>query len=110
MISHFFIPDPAIPTDNPGLPIQDEVCPFHLRMSYWAETLQKNRLSEMSKNNERFQFLKYVDSSFDNITVIPPGTGMYSMAVRIVELSNGGYKIRKMFAKESTYSKEIIEF
>lgn len=68
--------EPAIPTDNPGLPIQDEVCPFHLRMSYWAETLQKNRLSEMSKNNERFQFLKYVDSSFDNITVIPPGTGV----------------------------------
>ena len=75
----FFILDPAIPTDNPGLPIQDEVCPFHLRMSYWAETLQKNRLSEMSKNNERFQFLKYVDSSFDNITVIPPGTGMYRL-------------------------------
>ena len=67
--------DPSIPTDNPGLPIQDEVCPFHQRMSYWAETLQKNRLSEMQKNDERFQFLKYVDSSFDNITVIPPGTG-----------------------------------
>ena len=48
-------------------------------MSYWAETLQKNRLSEMSKNNERFQFLKYVDSSFDNITVIPPGTGMHKV-------------------------------
>ena len=80
--------DPAIPTDNPGLPIQDEVCPFHLRMSYWAETLQKNRLSEMSKNNERFQFLKYVDSSFDNITVIPPGTGMYilSKSYRYFEL------------------------
>ena len=45
-------------------------------MSYWAETLQKNRLSEMQKNSERFEFLKYVDASFDNITVIPPGTGM----------------------------------
>ena len=33
-----------------------------------------------------------------------------SMAVRVVEFSNGGYKIRKIFAKESTYSKEIIEF
>ena len=65
-----------VPFDNPGLPIQDEVCPFHQRLSYWSETLQKNRHSEMEKNCERFQFLKWVDSSFDNITVIPPGTGV----------------------------------
>jgi hypothetical protein len=32
------------------------------------------------------------------------------MAVRVVEFSSRGYKIRKIFAKESTYSKEIIEF
>ena len=32
------------------------------------------------------------------------------MAIRVVEFSNGGYKIRKVFAKESTSSKEIIEF
>jgi hypothetical protein len=32
------------------------------------------------------------------------------MAIRVVEFSNGEYKIRKVFAKESTYSKEIIEF
>ena len=31
------------------------------------------------------------------------------MAVRIVEFSCGGYKIRNIFAEESTYSKEIIE-
>ena len=35
---------------------------------------------------------------------------MYYMAVRAVEFSNGGYKIIKIFAKESTYSKESIEF
>ena len=33
-----------------------------------------------------------------------------TMAIRVVEFSNGGYKIRKIFARESTYSKEIIEF
>ena len=33
-----------------------------------------------------------------------------STAIRIVEFSNGVYKIRKIFAYESTYSKEIIEF
>ena len=29
------------------------------------------------------------------------------MAIRVVDFSNGVYKIRKIFAKESTYSKEI---
>ena len=32
------------------------------------------------------------------------------MAIRVVEFSNGGYKIRKVFAYESTYSKEFVEF
>ena len=32
------------------------------------------------------------------------------MVIRIVELSSGGYKIRKIFAEKSTYPKEIIEF
>ena len=34
----------------------------------------------------------------------------YIMAIRVVEFLNRGYKIRKIFAQESTYSKEIIEF
>ena len=32
------------------------------------------------------------------------------MAIRVVEFSNGGYKIRKIFAWEATYSKDFIEF
>ena len=32
------------------------------------------------------------------------------MAIQVVEFSRGGYKIRKIFAQESTYSKEMIEF
>ena len=35
---------------------------------------------------------------------------VFFMAIWVVEFSNGGYKIRKIFAEESTYSKEIIEF
>ena len=53
------VPSNPVPSDNPGLPIQDEVCPFHQRMSYWAETLQKNRRSEMEKNDERFKVKLY---------------------------------------------------
>jgi len=30
----------------------------------------------MDRNKERFQFLKWVDSAFPNVTVIPPGTGV----------------------------------
>ena len=33
-----------------------------------------------------------------------------TMTIRVVEFSNRGYKIRKIFAWESTYSKEIIAF
>ena len=32
------------------------------------------------------------------------------MVILVMEFSNGGYKIRKIFAKESTYPKEMIEF
>ena len=43
---------------------------------------------------------------------IPSGQtkSLWGMAIRVVEFSNRGYKIRKIFAKEPTYSKEIIEF
>jgi hypothetical protein len=36
--------------------------------------------------------------------------GLFIMAIRVVEFSNGVYKIRKIFALKSTYPKEIIEF
>ena len=32
------------------------------------------------------------------------------MALPVMEFQDKGYKIRKVFAKKSTYSKEIIEF
>ena len=50
--------------------------PFHQRISYWSSALQQNRTTEMERNKERFQFLKWVNSAFENVTVIPPGTGV----------------------------------
>jgi hypothetical protein len=32
------------------------------------------------------------------------------MVILVVVFSSGGYKIRKIFAKESTYPKDIFEF
>lgn len=35
-----------------------------------------NRQQEMRRNQERYQFLKWAQSAFDNLTVIPPGRGI----------------------------------
>ncbi len=37
--------------------------------------LTVNRQQEMRRNQERYQFLKWAQSAFDNLTVIPPGRG-----------------------------------
>ena len=41
---------------------------------------------------------------------ITPGHIIIVMAIGVVEFSREGYKIRKVFALESTYPKEIFEF
>ena len=38
------------------------------------------------------------------------GVKSMTKTIRVVEFSNGIYKIRKIFAKESTYPKKIFEF
>ncbi|MDO6544023.1 aconitate hydratase AcnA [Photobacterium sanguinicancri] len=38
--------------------------------------LATNRQLEMRRNQERYQFLKWAQSAFDNLTVIPPGRGI----------------------------------
>ncbi|MDD7984425.1 aconitate hydratase AcnA [Lentisphaera marina] len=35
-----------------------------------------NRRIEMSRNNERYQFLKWAQKSFKNLTIVPPGKGI----------------------------------
>ena len=36
--------------------------------------------------------------------------GLLGKAIWVVKFSKGGYKIRKIFAQESTYPKQMIEF
>ena len=57
----------------------------------------KSNSEEMENNEDEKEILTKIDE-------------LQGMAIRVVEFSNGGYKIRKIFAYESTYSKEIIEF
>jgi len=41
-----------------------------------AEALSHNRAREMARNQERYQFLKWAQNSFDNLRVVPPGRGI----------------------------------
>ena len=47
---------------------------------------------------------------FFNLLTYDYHSGKKYKVVRVVEFSNGGYKIRKIFALEATCQKEIIEF
>ena len=38
--------------------------------------LTYNRQQEMARNQERYQFLKWAQQSFDKLTVVPPGRGI----------------------------------
>ncbi|GAA4648152.1 aconitate hydratase AcnA [Kistimonas scapharcae] len=41
-----------------------------------AGALEHNRQREMERNQERYQFLKWAQGSFENLTVVPPGNGI----------------------------------
>nr|XP_045582344.1 cytoplasmic aconitate hydratase-like isoform X1 [Procambarus clarkii] len=64
------------PLDVPGIPIQDEVCPFHERQSEWSSALQKNQEIEFERNYERFVFLKWGSQALKNLLIVPPGSGI----------------------------------
>ncbi|XP_047497395.1 cytoplasmic aconitate hydratase-like isoform X1 [Penaeus chinensis] len=64
------------PLDVPGIPIQDEVCPFHERQSEWSDALQKNQELEFERNRERFVFLKWGAQALQNMLIVPPGSGI----------------------------------
>ncbi len=40
------------------------------------KSFQQNVDLEMSRNNERYQFLRWGQNSFDNFSAVPPGTGI----------------------------------
>ena len=41
-----------------------------------AEARAKNEAREMERNRERFTFLKWGASAFDNMLIVPPGSGI----------------------------------
>ncbi len=62
---------------NPLVPV-DLVIDHSVQVDYYGtkDSLQKNIATEFSRNNERYEFLKWAQESFNNLSVVPPGVGI----------------------------------
>ncbi|MDO6567773.1 aconitate hydratase AcnA [Alteromonas sp. 1_MG-2023] len=78
---------------NPLNPVE-LVIDHSVMVDFFAEenALEKNTDVEIERNKERYQFLKWGQSSFDNFKVVPPGRG-------IVHQVNLEYLARVAFTK-----------
>ena len=62
---------------NPALPV--DVVVDHSVQTDWAgrpDALARNEAREWDRNQERYAFLKWAESAFDGLRVIPPGRGI----------------------------------
>lgn len=78
---------------NPLVPV-DLVIDHSVQVDYSRspEAMEKNQEIEFQRNSERFSFLKWGASEFDNMTIVPPGAG-------IVHQVNLEYLARVVFNK-----------
>lgn len=62
---------------NPQVPV-DLVVDHSVAITYYGDNkaFKKNVDEEYRQNQERYQFLKWAQRSFDNFSVVPPGTGI----------------------------------
>ena len=62
---------------NPQVQV-DLVIDHSVQVDYFGskEALQKNMEREFERNKERYQFLKWGESAFHNLRIIPPGLGI----------------------------------
>ncbi|MFT6077521.1 MAG: aconitate hydratase, partial [Rickettsiales bacterium] len=62
---------------NPLVPV-DLVIDHSVQVDFFGnnDAFAKNVDMEMQRNNERYQFLKWGQQSFDNFRAVPPGTGI----------------------------------
>ncbi|MDA3845136.1 MAG: aconitate hydratase AcnA [Vallitaleaceae bacterium] len=82
---------------NPLVPV-DLVIDHSIMVDYagTADALDKNVAKEFERNGERYQFLKWAQSAFDNFTAVPPSTGIihqvnleYLASVALTKEENG---------------------
>lgn len=62
---------------NPLVPV-DLVIDHSVQVDFAGsnQAFGKNVILEMQRNNERYEFLKWAQKSFNNFRVVPPGTGI----------------------------------
>src|SRR5579884_4244214 len=62
---------------NPQVPV-DLVIDHSVSVAYFGskDAFKKNVEEEYRQNQERYEFLKWAQRSFDNFSVVPPGTGI----------------------------------
>ena len=62
---------------NPQIPV-DLVIDHSVQVDHAGtkEALEQNERLEMDRNRERFQFLKWGSKAFDNLLIVPPGSGI----------------------------------
>jgi len=62
---------------NPLVPV-DLICDHSVAVNSFANpnAVKKNVEDEYKQNGERYEFLKWSQKSFDNFSVVPPGTGI----------------------------------
>ena len=77
------------------------------RIIEMINTRHAGKLEKQAFVTCKFTKFKFLLNTFKKIIIF---CFITVMAIAVVEFSNGGYKISKSFAKESTYSNEIIEF
>lgn len=79
---------------NPLVPV-DLVIDHSVQVDSYRNTnaVQENLDIEMNRNSERFQFLKWGAKAFDNLLIVPPGSG-------IVHQVNLEYLARVVFNKD----------
>lgn len=65
------------------------------------DALNKNQELEFERNKERFQFLKWGAQAFDNMLIVPPGSG-------IVHQVNLEYLARVVFSKDLLHPDSVV--
>jgi aconitate hydratase len=90
---------------NPQVPV-DLVIDHSVAVTFFGNNaaFKKNVEEEYRQNQERYQFLKWAQRSFDNFRVVPPGTGICHQ-VNLEYLSRGVWSKKdkvKVDGKEAT--------
>lgn len=62
---------------NPEIPV-DLVIDHSVQVDYFGtdQALEQNIALEFERNNERYEFLKWAENSFENYRAVPPATGI----------------------------------